>query len=146
MLYTWCSLLLSILIALPITFIAFLYSNGIVINRRVMISLHTQLPIELRLRPNFVSLLFLIKLHSLGLQITFIFAAILIYSLCFIMCSISRYSADRQRCYSSESLLIMIIAEIFSFNKDRLEQLSSSIYRRFSEFQCCCYRPCCLYS
>jgi len=38
--------------------------------------------------------------------------------LCFIMCSISRYSADRV------------------INEDKLEQLSSSIYRRLSEFQC----------
>jgi hypothetical protein len=86
------------------------------------------------------------ELHSLGLCITFIFAAILTYSLCFVMCSISRYSADRQCCYSSEYLFIMIIAEIFSFNEDGLEQLSSPIYRRLSEFQCCCYRLCCLYS
>jgi len=48
------------------------------------------------------------------------------------MCSITRCSADRQRCYSSEYLFIMIIAEIFSFNEDGLEQLSSPIYRRLT--------------
>jgi hypothetical protein len=50
LLYTWCSLLLSVLIALPMAFMAFIYSNGILINHRVGISLHTQLSIELQLR------------------------------------------------------------------------------------------------
>jgi len=43
LLYTWCSLLLSVLIALLMVFMAFIYSNGIVINHRLVISLHTQI-------------------------------------------------------------------------------------------------------
>jgi hypothetical protein len=43
LLYTWCSLLLSVLIALLMAFMAFIYSNGIVINHRLVISLHTQI-------------------------------------------------------------------------------------------------------